>query len=157
MFIRFWYDKPPLIKWPYGQKLWEKLETAAFCPRLMQIAWPWVPARRDLLLEMLPEVQSPQPSQGGGGGWQLLLGAVVGHSFLIMVFKCLPTWHFLHFGLQFCSLWAIILSHFWHFFWAFSHTSDFLKIVFPCRRELDFHHPGISKMIQKANTNRFSL
>ena len=64
-FINILY-KPPLIKWAYGQKLWEKLETAAFCPRLMQIAWPWVPARRDLLLEMLPEVQSPQPSQGGG-------------------------------------------------------------------------------------------
>ena len=96
-------------------------------------------------------------SGGRGGRCQLLLGAVVGYSFLIMVFKCLPTWHFLHFGLQFCSLWAIILSPFFYFFWAFSRTNDFLKIVLPCRRELDFHHPGISKIIQKANTKRFSL
>ena len=71
--------KPPLIKWACKHKLWEKLETAAFSPRLLQIGWPPGPIWKESLLKWLPKGHSPQTSRGGK--WQWACGLTVGHFF----------------------------------------------------------------------------
>ena len=75
----------------------------------MQIAWPWVPARRDSLLEMLPEVQSPQPSQGGGGGANNSLVPLLATLFWLWFSSVYPhgifytlAFNSVAFGLSFC-------------------------------------------------------
>ena len=39
------------------------------------------------------------------------------------------------------------------FFVAFSYLGSFLKIVFPCRRELKNQGPGVTQMAHKSNKN----
>ena len=111
--------KPPLIKWAYMHKLWEKLETAAFSPKLLQIGWPPKRICKESLPKWPSEGHSPQPSQGGRGEvpmsvwahcWALVLDAFFG-----MLFQM----QFLSLRTLFWSLWAPILDHFGLLFCSF--------------------------------------
>ena len=115
------FRKPPLIKWACKHKLWEKLETAAFSPRLLQIGWPPGPIWKESLLKWLPKGHSPQISQGGGR-CKWAYGLIVGHSFWKLFFDlgiflnidlkvvlCL-TWR------NFCQFWDQFLTD--RIFWA---------------------------------------
>ena len=145
--------KPPLIKWPYKHKLWENLETAAFNPKLLQIGWPPEPICKESLPKWPPEGHSPQPSQGGRGGWQWACGLIVGLSFwmpfLGCFFRC-NFWAFGHYSEAFGHLFWITLGC---FFVAFSYLSSFLKVELPCRRELKNQGPRVTEMAQKSSTN----
>ena len=135
---------------------WEKLETAAFSPRLLQIGWPPGPIWKEFLLKLPPKGHSPQPSKVGGTGvlamsvwahcWTLFLNA-----FLECFFRC-SFWGFgLYFwgsGLQFGPLWEF-------FFAVFSYLGSFLKIALPCRRELKNQGPGVTEIAYKSNNKYF--
>ena len=76
--------------------------------------------------------------------WTLFLNA-----FFWMLFQTL----FLSLRTSFWSFWAPILEHFGCFFLAFSYLGSFLKIVLPCRRELNIQGPGAIEIAQKTHKN----
>ena len=149
--IYIYIHKPPLIKWAYKQKVWEKVETAAFSPRLLQIGWPPEPIWKEFLLKWLPKGLSPQPSRGRGGGWQWASGLLVGHScsmpFQGSIFKC----KFWAFGLHSRALGYICWIPLVCFFKAFAALGRFWKIVLPCRRELKKQGSGVAETARKSH------
>ena len=76
--------------------------------------------------------------------WTLFLNAFFG-----MLFQTL----FLSLRTPFWSFWAPILEHVGCFFSAFSYLGSFLKIVLPCRRELNIQGPGVIEIAKKSNKN----
>ena len=132
-------------------KLWEKLETAAFSPRLLQIGWPPGPIWKESLLKWLPKGHSPQISQGGEV--EMSVWTHCWALFLKAFFWCFLKWHFWDFG---CHSGAFGLL-FWFtlrcFFLAFSYLGTFSKIELPCRRQLENQGPGVTEMAQKSSTN----
>ena len=110
--------KSPLIRWRYKHKLWEKLETAAFSPKLLQFGWPPGPIWKGFFLKWSPKGHSPQSIRGGGGsgGGNERVGSSLGalfvyffYAFWNAMFK--PSYVTLeHFGTLFASIWGVFLG-----------------------------------------------
>ena len=132
-------------------RLWQKLETAAFSPKLLQIGWPLGSNWKESLLKWLPKGHSPQTLQVGGGTPQWARRLTLVHSFWMSFFQCFSRCFFWAFGRHFGGSGCLFCVTLGYFSELLASWVVFLRIALPCRRELKNQGPGVTEIAQKSN------